>query len=203
MQSFVAALDQYAEMDQNARAQAGLEYIPDDMGHPFPHFAPGFVNSNMPGGSPALAHTHPGMHPQGSIPTAGRPTPTPPPIPMRPGGPGMPPQRMANNGAPLAGSGELPPLPSLGIPPGMIMSQSPSLTHPMPPGQPPNGQVGTKRKLQPPDQGPDVGGPSAAPGGSQPPRAGVGNNPNPHGRVKPPPAVARKKAKTNTNAPAG
>lgn len=189
----IAALDAYAGMDQTARNQAGFELTDDFVGHAFPNFTSGLHPSNMSDHSPALAHTHPGMNPHASTATIGRPTPTPPPI--RSGPPGVP--RSGMNHEPLAGSGELPPLPKLGpgIPtpmgPGMMFSQSPSMTHPLPPGQQ-NGQ-GMKRKLPQPEQGPDVGGPS---GPSGPPQIRAAHSPN--NRPRPPPAGARKKAKTNT-----
>ncbi|CAE6527301.1 unnamed protein product [Rhizoctonia solani] len=194
----LAAFDQYAEMDQNARHEAGLDNMPEGMGgHSFPSFNPAFSNPpHMPDHSPALAHAQAGMHHgphQGAALTTGRPTPTPPPH-MRPGqgGPGGP----IRGGMPLAGSGELPPLPGLGvgIPPGMsniITSQSPLLSHPGAPGQPPHGQLGMKRKQQP-EQGPD---PTGGPSGSQPPR-GVNNAVRMN---KTSPALARKRAKQSTN----
>jgi len=179
----LTALDTYADIDRDARMAVGLNFLPDDLGpHSFPNFASEFTNpSNMSNSSPALTHAHPGMHNhQGSIGTAGRPTPTPP----------LP--RTNRNGQPLAGSGELPPLPTLSVaavppPHGMMMQQSPSLTHQMPPGQQSNGQAGMKRKLQQPDQGQDGGGGPSAPV----PRA------NNNRGAKSSPVVARKRAKTN------
>ncbi|KAG9128179.1 hypothetical protein FRC07_003729 [Ceratobasidium sp. 392] len=179
----IAALEHYAEMDQNARMQVGLpNFLPDDLGpHQFPNFTSDFGGpGNMLSSSPGLTHPHPGMHNQGSIATTGRPTPTPPLS-----------RQTIRNGQQLAGSGELPPVPGLSVPgpgPGMMVQQSPSMGHPLPPGQQPNGQGGMKRKHQPPDQGPDAGGPSGAT--SQP--RGVANS-----RVKSSPVVSRKKAKTN------
>ncbi|KAG8732091.1 hypothetical protein FRC11_000752 [Ceratobasidium sp. 423] len=196
----ISALDQYAEMEQNARHEAGLDGMPEGIGgHSFPHFNPAFSNHpHMPDHSPALAHAQTGMNGlhQGAIPTTGRPTPTPPP--MRPPGQGGP--GSMRGGLPLAGSGDLPPLPGLGvgippgIPQGMIMSQSPLLNHPGAPGQPSNGQIGVKRKQQP-EQGPD---PTGGPSGSQQLR-GVTNTAN-TGRIKSSPALTRKKAKPNPNA---
>ncbi|KAL5637007.1 hypothetical protein ACGC1H_000849 [Rhizoctonia solani] len=200
----LAALDQYADMDQHARQEVGLDHMPEGMGgHSFPQFNPAFSNHHMPGHSPALAHAQMGMNgpPQGAIPTTGRPTPTPPPI--RPGGgPGGHGGHGGHGGPmrgnmPLAGSGELPPLPGLGVAmpagmsPGMIMSQSPLLTHPGPPGQQSNGQLGVKRKQQP-EQGPDHTGPS----GSQPLR-GAPNVGHASRANKSSPVLTRKKAKTN------
>jgi len=185
----LAALETYAEMDRDARMQVGLHnFLSDDLGgHQFPNFASEFTNpSSMLHSSPGLTHPHPGMHShQGSIGTTGRPTPTPP-LPR-------PPNR---NGQPLAGSGDLPPVPPLtvaGPQPGMMMQQSPSLTHPLPPGQQPNGPVGVKRKQQQPELGPDAGGPSGA---SQ-----ARNVAGSRGTKPLPPAGSRKRAKTN--APSG
>ncbi|QRV72685.1 hypothetical protein RhiJN_00699 [Ceratobasidium sp. AG-Ba] len=178
-----ATLDQFAELDREARMSTGLNFLPEELGgHQFPNFVSDFGGpSSMPHSSPALTHPHPGMHnPQGSIGTTGRPTPTPP----------LP--RTIRNGQPLAGAGDLPPVPPLSVaPPGMMMQQSPSLTHQMPPGQM-NGQVGVKRKLGPPDQGLDAGGPSA--GASQPRLVPNGRG---GGGAKSSPVGARKKAKTN------
>ncbi|CAE6425723.1 unnamed protein product [Rhizoctonia solani] len=195
----LSALDQYAEMDQSARHDVGLDHMNDGMGgHSFPHFNHGFNPSHMPDHSPALTHAQVGMHhgpPQGAIPTTGRPTPTPPP--MRhgggPGGPGL------GRGMALAGSGELPPVPGLGVAippgmPGMIMSQSPLLNHPGPPGQPPNAQLGLKRKQQA-EQGPD---PRGGPSNPQPPR-GMANSTNQNRFSKSSPVGTRKKAKTNAS----
>ncbi|CCO26547.1 hypothetical protein BN14_00574 [Rhizoctonia solani AG-1 IB] len=190
----LSALDQYADMDQTARHDVGLDHMGDGMGgHPFPHFNHGFNPSHMPDHSPALTHSQVGMHhgpPQGAIPTTGRPTPTPPPI--RQGGRG---------GVPLAGSGDLPPVPGLGvaippgIPQGMIMSQSPLLNHSGPPGQQSNTQLNLKRKQQA-EQGPEsMGGPS----NSQPPR-GMPNSNNQNRFSKSSPVGTRKKAKTNPSA---
>ncbi|CAE7224124.1 unnamed protein product [Rhizoctonia solani] len=190
----IAALDQYAEMDHHARHEMGLDHMSEGMGgHSFSGFNPAF-NPHMHDHSPALAHAHTGMHgpPPGAIPTTGRPTPTPPPI-RQVGGPGGPggPMRM-----PLAGSGELPPLPGLGVAmpagmsPGMIMSQSPLLAHPGP-GQQPNGQLGVKRKQQP-EQGSDPTGPSS----SQTLR-GAPHVTNTGRASKSSPVLTRKKAKTN------
>ncbi|KAG8762183.1 hypothetical protein FRC12_009157 [Ceratobasidium sp. 428] len=176
----IGALEAYADMDRNARMDVGLHFLSDDLNaHQFPNFASEFGNpANMLNSSPALMHTSMHNH-QGSIGTIGRPTPTPPLQPP-----------IHRNGQALAGSGELPPVPGLSVPrapPGMIMQQSPSLTHQMPPGQV-NGQGGTKRK-QLPEQGPDAGGPSGA--ASQP--RGVSGR----GGHKSSPVVSRKKAKTN------
>lgn len=166
----LAALDQFAEIDQRARTDVGLEYMPD-MGGQFPQF-----NSEFPptltNNSPALAHAHPGMHPHPGMGAIGRPTPTMPPL---------------GHNRQLAGQNDLPPLPPLEVGRTGMMNQSPSLTHPMPPGQQANGQAGMKRKLQPPEQGAEGSGPSA-PGGAY-----RGNN-----KARPPPAGARKRAKTNT-----
>ncbi|QRW15954.1 Formin-like protein 5 [Rhizoctonia solani] len=160
-------------------------------GSSFPHFNPSFNPSHMPNHSPALVHAQAGMHhgpPQGAIPTTGRPTPTPPPM-RQGGGPGI-----GRGGMPLAGSGELPPVPGLGvaIPSGMIMSQSPLLTHPGAPGQQPNVQLGLKRKQQA-EQGPD---PMSGPSNPQPPR-GMPNSTNQNRFNKSSPVGGRKKAKTN------
>ncbi|KAH7343891.1 LIM-domain binding protein-domain-containing protein [Rhizoctonia solani] len=199
----LSALDQYAHMEEHARQDAGFESMPEGIGgHSFPHFNTFANPPHMHNHSPALAHAQTGMHhhgpPQGAIPTTGRPTPTPPP--MRQGGPGGQGMPMRGN-MPLAGSGDLPPLPGLGvaIPPGMspsmIMSQSPSLNHPGAPGQPHNGQqLGVKRKQQP-EQGPD---PTGGPSGSQPMR-GVPNQVNSNRMNKSSPVLTRKKAKTNAN----
>ncbi|CUA70271.1 Formin-like protein 5 [Rhizoctonia solani] len=191
----LAAFDQYAEMDQHARQEAGLDSMPEGMGgHSFSHFNPAFPNPHMPDHSPALAHAQMGMNgpPQGAILTTGRPTPTPPPT--RPGG-GLVGGHGGPMRGPLAGSGELPPLPGLGVampagmPQGMIISQSPLLAHHGPPGPPPNGQIGVKRKQQP-EQGPDPSGAS----GSQPLRGNVAHN---NRANKSSPVLTRKKAKTN------
>ncbi|KAF8607700.1 hypothetical protein BDV93DRAFT_519715 [Ceratobasidium sp. AG-I] len=87
----------------------------------------------------------------------------------------------------LAGHNDLPPLPPLEVGRTALMHQSPSLTHPMPPGQQVNGQAGMKRKLQGPEQGTEGSGPSAS---GAPHRGG--------NKGRPSPATTRKKAKTNT-----
>lgn len=160
-------------MVQEARAEAGLDQMNSDLGGHFPNFNdfPPTLTNN----SPASAHTHPGMHHHSGMTTVGRQTPI-----MQPLGPGRP----------LAGQNDLPPMPHLEVGSTALMHQSPSLTHPMPPGQQVNGQGSMKRKLQGPEQGAEGSGPSTS---GVPHR---GNN-----KVKQSPAVARKKAKTNTLPP--